>query len=326
MSAPDIDRLSLDDDDLQAKHRKERKELQSKIQALKKSADKGDKKRKREVLDEIAKLELALEQRQQSELNALNGDQAKEVESIVDKPAAFIKVDNESQVGGGDRVSKAQKRRDKKAQAEREKQVEIAAQEELNKNGPRMLELQNLNKVLQKRVLVLHTIPSDGDCLYNAVAHQLVNAGYPPKDVSTLRGLAADYILANKDSLIFYMTNPRNGDILTDEEFVEYCHAVRNTPAWGGQIEIKALSNSLRVPIEVLQASGPPTVQNEHNVKGASLIITYHRFMYSLGEHYNSTKAACNKDSSPDDPQTISHWKHTKKIETQKIITTPEST
>lgn len=311
MSELDIDRLSLDDE-LQAKHRKERKELQSKIQALKKSADKGDKKRKREVLDEIVKLELALEQRQQAELNALNEDDGPKTipNGTEDQSNAFIKVDENIGGGGaGDRVSKAQKRRDKKAQAEREKQVEIAAQEELNKNGPRMLELQNLNKVLQQRCLTLHTIPSDGDCLYNAVAHQLCNAGYPHRNVSTLRGLAADYILANKDSLIFYMTNPQNGDILSDDEFDTYCHAVRSTSAWGGQIEIKALSNSLGVPIEVLQASGPPTVQNEHDFKGDSLIITYHRFMYSLGEHYNSTKAIGRKDlASPgDDPSTISH-------------------
>lgn len=305
MSDPDLDRLSLDDE-LQAKHRKDRKELQSKIQALKKSADKGDKKRKREVLDEIVKLELALEQRHQSELNALNESKTIQQVVISDTEHAPIIADSKSDeptiktdAAGADRVSKAQKRRDKKAQAEREKQIEIAAQEELNKNGPRMLELQSLNKLLQQRQLALHPIPSDGDCLYNAVAHQLVHAGYAARDVATLRALAADYILAHKESLVFYMTNPRNGDILNDDEFDKYCQAVRSTPAWGGQIEIKALSNSLRVPIEVLQASGPPTVQNEHDFAGAALIITYHRYMYSLGEHYNSTRAIADASFDP---------------------------
>lgn len=299
----DFDRLSLNDEDLLAKHRKERKELQAKIQALKKSSDKGDKKRKREVLEEIVRLELSLDQKHQEELNTpIHDKPAKTIESAIgDQPTnaqVFLKV---GETNGGERVSKAQKRRDKKAQSEREKRVEILAQEELNKTGPRMTEIKNIKLILKQRKLALHPIPSDGDCLYNAVAHQLTQTGNPYKDVTTLRAMTADYILDNKDSLIFYMTNPQNGDILTDDEFVKYCQAVRQTPAWGGQIEIKALSSVLGVPIEVLQATGPPTVQNEHDFKGAALTLTYHRFMYSLGEHYNSTRPLVETEVSDDE-------------------------
>lgn len=265
---------------LQLRHRKERKELQARVQALKK----GDKKRKREVLDDIVKLELALDQRHSEELEQLRAS-TKSIENVIQQ-VDQLSINNVP----AERVSKAQKRRNKKAEAEREKEIAIIAQEELNKTGPRMVEIQTLKAILNSRQLQLHPIASDGDCLYNAVRHQLMVTGQPLYDTATLRCKTAEYISSNKDSLIFYMTNPSNGDILNDIEFERYCTAIRSTSAWGGQIEIKALSQVLKAPIEVLQASGPPTIQNEDNFSGPTLIITYHRFMYSLGEHYNSTQ------------------------------------
>lgn len=277
---------------LQIRHRKDRKELQARVQALKKSADKGDKKRKREVLDDIVKLEQALDERHLEELEQLKSS-TKIIEDVIEQ-VEHISITNNGNLHPAsttDRVSKAQKRRDKKAQTEREKEIAIKAQEELNKTGPRMVEFQTLKAILNSRQLQLYPIASDGDCLYNAVRHQLMVTGHQPLyDTPTLRFKTAEYISSNKDSLIFYMTNPSNGDILNDIEFERYCTAIRSTPAWGGQIEIKALSQVLQAPIEVLQASGPPTIQNEDNFSGPTLIITYHRFMYSLGEHYNSTQ------------------------------------
>lgn len=285
-----IENLSLEEVTL-TKHRKERKELQAKIQALKKTADKGDKKKKREILDEIIKLEFNLNKKQAEELDNIKENKSID-EAIQNNDCPSLKAANEGtdQQQQQQRVSKAQKRRDKKAQAEKEKLAEILVQDEINKTGPRMIEIKTLKSILKSRNLVLHPIASDGDCLYNAIKHQLEVITGKTQDTQTLRQLTADYIFDNKDSLIFYMTNPSNGDCLTDTEFTKYCEAVRNTPAWGGQIEIKALSQVLRVPIEVLQATGPPTIQNEDNFCGPNLVITYHRFMYSLGEHYNSTK------------------------------------
>lgn len=122
-------------------------------------------------------------------------------------------------------------------------------------------------------------------------------AGRIVDDIETLRAKTADYILANKDSLIFYMTNAETGDCLDDVGFERYCSDVRNSSAWGGQIEITALSNILKSPIEIIQATGPSTIQGEE-FKRPKLIITYHRHMYSLGEHYNGTKAKSDEDAS----------------------------
>lgn len=273
------------DDDIAARHKKERKELQAKIQSLKKTAGKGDKKKKKEILEEIARLEVDLDTRHASELAQNESEQ-----NCVDSNNIADSDRDESDAKG--RISKAQKRRDKKAAEEKVRQAEIAAQEELNKSGPRALEVDTIRKLLAGRHLVLQPIPSDGDCLYNAIRNQLKVTDRHVPDVGELRSQTADYIEANKETLIFYMTHAETGDSLSDEEFVKYCSAIRSTPAWGGQVEITALSSVLKVPIEVIQATGPATIQGEDEFKGPNLIITYHRHMYSLGEHYNGTRPA----------------------------------
>lgn len=157
------------------------------------------------------------------------------------------------------RISKAQKRRDKKLFEEKERELLVQAGEEENKNGPRILETKALTNILKARELQTYAIPSDGNCLFAAVKHQLVQNGKGFYEVEKLRSLTADYILQNKDTLIFYMSND-DGEIYSDLEYENYCEQMRNTKAWGGQVEIQALSNVLKVPIEVLQATGPPTI------------------------------------------------------------------
>lgn len=51
-------------DELKARHKKEQKDLQAKVTGLKKTATKGDKKKKKEVLAEVAQLESSLKMQQ----------------------------------------------------------------------------------------------------------------------------------------------------------------------------------------------------------------------------------------------------------------------
>lgn len=258
--------------------------MQAKITALKKSAGK---KNKKEVHAEIEKLEKDLEAKHLDELKNLK---------INDEPNPNINNDQpESEPETNDqkpaqRVSKAQKRREKKNKEERDRQAQIEEEEKLNLDGPRNIESTKIKEILESRQLSIFPISADGDCLYNSVAHQLKMTGRSSMNVDELRNITADYIKSNKDTLIPYMTNPDTDQCLNDEEFEEYCEKIKNSKCWGGQIEIKALSNALKVPIEVLQASGPPTVQTQESYKKPNLILTYHRHFVSLGEHYNSTQ------------------------------------
>lgn len=61
---------------------------------------------------------------------------------------------------------------------------------------------------------------------------------------------------------------------------------------WGGQLEIKALSECLQRPIFVYEANAPVVKMGEEFYNPHSpeqpIRLTYHKHYYALGEHYNS--------------------------------------
>lgn len=249
--------------------------------------------------DEIDQLEKDLLARQTQELEnlkitdiaAADNDKERKDEKTSDENASA-----EQQL----RVSKAQKRREKKEQDAKRREEELLIAEEDNKNSARNLETRAINAKLKTRNLSLHQIKSDGDCLYNAIKHQLEIFGIN-KSVEELRRMAADFIRADRDELICFMTSPKTNDTMTAEEFEEYCNQVENTKAWGSQIEIKALSCALKVQIEVVQSTGSPTISGIEFKEQPHLIVTYHRHFFGLGEHYNSTKPFVNDEEIADE-------------------------
>lgn len=71
------------------------------------------------------------------------------------------------------RISKAQRRRDKKAIKEKERNEEIEAQEVENLQGVRHLETLKIKSILKERGLSIVEVPSDGDCLYASLGIQI---------------------------------------------------------------------------------------------------------------------------------------------------------
>lgn len=62
----------LDDEEkLVRRHRKEKKELQAKIQGMKNAVPKNDKKRRKQLTEDVAKLEREMEQKHREELEQL---------------------------------------------------------------------------------------------------------------------------------------------------------------------------------------------------------------------------------------------------------------
>lgn len=282
--------VCVDIDDVLKRHRQEKKDLQAKIQSLKKSVPKGDKKKKKEHTDEIAQLEKDLEDKHSRELKEVKGTEP----DLIENSNACIETieDNTNEIlteKVPTKVSRAQKRREKKESEAREREKRIVEQSEKNREGPRVIEMNSITKVLRELNLQIHNIPADGNCLYLAVNHQLQVSGKPTYSVSELRKKTANFMRVHKDDFIPFMYNEDDdGDIISEESFENYCKEVEKTKLWGGQLELKALSNILTCPIKVIQAIGPPTIQGE-NFKGPELILTYHRHLYRLGEHYNST-------------------------------------
>ncbi|XP_006811906.1 deubiquitinase OTUD6B-like [Saccoglossus kowalevskii] len=261
---------------LEQRHRKERKELQSKIQAIKRGVPKGDKKLKKEAQIEIAKLEAELHQRQELEeqefkLSTESTGLVNEVAAHVDKLCVDDATSDKPQ-----RISKAQRRKNKKAAKDKEREKLIAEGEEANIHGPRNVEAQKLKMILKERGLGIKEIPSDGHCLYNAIQDQLYTQGIEMYTLSKLRQLTSDYMLSNCDDFLPFLINPNTGDLLTHDEYEQYCNNVTHTAAWGGQHEIKALSHVLRRPIEIIQADAPVLTIGEEfsNATTQSLLLS----------------------------------------------------
>jgi len=277
--------------------RKEKKDLQAKIQALKKAASKGDKKKKKDVAEEIASLEAEMNLKHKNELAALDAGS----ELVSENGEIKVEHDNEKEEDEGEdkpgeqRISKAQKRRDKKAAKEKERQREIEAQEEENRYGARNREAEQIKTILNSRNLVIKEVPSNGDCLFAGIVHHL-HLGGVQTSVKEMRKAATDEIKSSPDDYLPYLSNSA-GDMLNQAEFEKYCQDMLETPAWGGQVELRALSKALKRPIEVIQANGPQMVIGEEFIGengasgengGSALLLTYHRHAYGLGEHYNA--------------------------------------
>lgn len=63
-------------------------------------------------------------------------------------------------------------------------------------------------------------------------------------------------------------------------------------------IQLQVLSRILERQIEVIQATGTPYIIGDEFSKKKRIILTYHRYMYELGAHYNSVTKFVKEDES----------------------------
>lgn len=269
-------------------HRKEKRDLQAKIQSMKNSVPKNDKKRRKQLTEDIAKMEAELEERHRQELADLSQKPTAETQvNSVTNGVTNLELGKEVP-DQHPRVSKAQKRREKKAALEKERDERIAEAEIENLSGARHLESQKLSHVLSQRQLQIKQIPSDGHCMYRAIEHQLKERN-DNITLTSLRRQTADYMQSHTDDFLPFLTNSATGEMYTQDEFEKYCTEVANTPAWGGQLELRALSQILQTPIEVIQADASPIMIGEE-YSNKPITVVYMRHAYGLGEHYNSVE------------------------------------
>eukprot|EP01147_Barroeca_monosierra_P004758 gene4758-6839_t len=139
-------------EELQAKHRKELKELQAKITALKKSVPKGDKKKKKEHEVSRNSEEEQIDENgpasQQSSLSEQLKNSACEG-SAADPPAL--------------RQTRAQKRREKKAEQERERIRRIKEAEPAAGTSAKEIEDAGITEALRSLNLRVKQVPADGN-------------------------------------------------------------------------------------------------------------------------------------------------------------------
>lgn len=269
---------------LEVKHRKERKELQAKIQSLKKSTPKGDKKRNREIKSQVAVLENELQNKHEQELEKLTEEiKEGELKKTVE-PQHMVNHSNFS------KVSKAKRRQEKKSlRAKHQQELEEKARVEYQTSA-RYTEEEKIRHILGKLNLQVKSMISDGNCLYYAISDQL-KSSFSPYTSNELRSLTSEYMLSHADDFMPFLTKPNSEECYTQHEFEKYCADIAETAAWGGQVELRALSHVLKISISVIQADAPVVKIGEEYQDRDSIILTYHRHEFGLGEHYNSVQS-----------------------------------
>jgi OTU domain-containing protein 6 len=163
------------------------------------------------------------------------------------------------------------------------------------------MEEMKLIPLLRQDNLKIYLIPADGHCLYNSIAHQLntrisqdyisniiennilyaslehkdgTNSGF---DYKELRRIASIYMKNHSNDFIPFMQD--------SQPFDSYCNQVENGAIWGGQMEIQAISQSFELKIIIYQSDMKIVIGEEFS---EFITISYHKYQYGLGEHYNS--------------------------------------
>ncbi|CDP12903.1 unnamed protein product [Coffea canephora] len=257
-------------EEMLSRHRKEISQLQNKEVGLKKAAAKGSKAeqkaKKKEVEQEISNLSAKLKERHAEELasagyGSSNKKEKGDLDNLV-KAIAGVSVTNQTEKS---KPSKSVQRREKRAQQEAAREQRIR-EEQCNIVSERVAENERLEKKLEPLGLVINEMKPDGHCLYRAVEDQLALQAGDGESTDTLA-----------------------------EKFENYCTEVESTAAWGGQLELGALTHCLKKHIMIFSGSFPDVeMGNEYKFVGGnglsnkSIMLSYHRHAFGLGEHYNS--------------------------------------
>lgn len=304
-------------EEILSRHRKEVKELQAKEIGMKKNAAKGSKAKqkakKKEVDEEIARLDAKMKARHMRELAGLDGSEGRKAEGRTDTNVGsdldslvrmVAGVGIGKGVGGEGRISKAQKRREKRSQQELEREQRIGEEQGSVPSKKAVEDGQFLKKLLPLGLQVKEVKP-DGHCLYRAVEDQLrLRApSYPTNldsavDFRVLRASAAQYMREHVDDFLPFVLAEAAGEegeeASSMERFEQYCSQLESTAAWGGHLELQALAKVLHRPITVISADLPDVDIGQEFATDLGvplqppIRLSYHRHAFGLGEHYNS--------------------------------------
>ncbi|XP_073145407.1 OVARIAN TUMOR DOMAIN-containing deubiquitinating enzyme 5 [Henckelia pumila] len=298
-------------EEMLSRHRKETTDLQSKEVALKKAAAKGSKAeqkaKKKQVDEEIARLSTKLKEAQAKELallgyNDSTDKQKGDFDNLV-KAIAGVSVTNQAEKSS--KPNKHAKRREKRAQDEAARDRRIQ-EEQSQIISDRIIEDKKLERKLEPLGFTINEIKADGHCLYRAVEDQLAlhSGGSSPCTYQELREMVANYMRKNASNFLpfFLSENAAEGesaDSIT-ERFEKYCRDIESTAAWGGQLELGALTHCLKKPILIYSGSFPDVEMGKEykqsNGTGSSskssILLSFHRHAFGLGEHYNSVVPA----------------------------------
>ena len=298
-------------EELQARHRKEQKDLQGRITQKKKNATK---KTRKGVNDECGTLERDLRSRQQAEIDALQPssvedgvldlslNEPNEVEvprvtnGVPHKKVAFEvtakdEIDEAPPAVHKSKKPNRQKERLARREAEKESQVAAAAEEAANVPDLRNQEMTAMSAQMKQRGLVETFIQPDGHCLYSACAH-----GLDADEVKKSGPYSPPYQNVRYAAANFISQHPDDFEPFLEEPLPLYVKKIKETAEWGGQLELQAIARAYHIDINVLQADGRvEQIQSGDKGKGYDVWLAYYRHSFGLGEHYNALKQSVDE-------------------------------
>jgi len=314
--------------ELEAKHEQELKELEEEKERERSqlaptagaAAKKKFESRWKTKMEEVAR-------RQETELW-----EAKMSETVDDEEEQDQQVSSE-QVKKEEEKKKEEQRKQKNAKKKQKKNDKLnqarqqAEQEFLDEGGitQREVEIQRIKQYLDPTQSI-HDVDADGHCLYRSLAHQLninLEKATNPftkelmskaqnclseknkrelKSMSNnsgftylhLRSLIASQLRKNPDNYFPFVMD-------VCETMDQYADLVDGSSEWGGQVELQAfldLCNEQYV-LKIAQDNGIVTMGSSKNSQCPSestLMVSYHKRYYALGEHYNSVVTDVKQD------------------------------
>lgn len=310
---------------LQARHRKEQRDLVSRITQKKKQASK---KTRKSVNEECEGLERDLKERHARELAVLNGedvdagddegppeseDETQKIQEHISNLSINGSTPESTQgsISGDSTETRKKKPNRAKARlarraAEQASIIAEAEREAANAPNPRELERERMETQLQKHGLVLHEIRADGHCLYAAVADQLQTRelGLKPR---IMMGIPVDGRDDNSDTgtekLPAYKTvrtaaadwierHPDDYSPFMEDPLPEHIRKIKDTGEWGGHLELSALARTYGLRICVLHSDGRvDKIEAEDGTQDMEEVwLGYYKHSHGLGEHYNSLR------------------------------------
>ncbi|KAI2795080.1 hypothetical protein POX_a01683 [Penicillium oxalicum] len=280
-------------EELLTKHRKEQKDMQSRITQKKKSATK---KTRKGVNDDCERMQRELTERQQSEIAQLNGESPEAVEEaleeldINDEPPAVTSNDGNERSTAHTNTPEStsapspaessttrnkkpnrQKARLARRAAEQAAQSAAAAEEAANQTDYRGNEQEVMNAVFKKLGLEEVEVTPDGHCLYSAVAKQLDESGVGLRPdpsrivlqpstqtrIDTVTSPQHDgYRAVRAVTADFIAEHKEDFEAFMEEPIDVYTRKIKLTAEWGGQLELQAIARAYGVNINVVQKDG----------------------------------------------------------------------
>ncbi|KAK1073540.1 OTU protein [Friedmanniomyces endolithicus] len=293
-------------EDAQARHRKEQRDLQSRVTQKKKQASK---KTRKGVNDECEQLEAVLREKHAAEIAALDGEPdaatltdvlSEPLEDLTLKPAQDdVSEPTPPPQAPNDGLPAPQTKKPNKAKArlakralEQEEQARQAAEEAKSLPDLKSQERARMLEYMNERGLREKEIRADGHCLYAAVADQLEQLEIPIGSAPGVEGVPA-YRAVRAAAAEYIERHPDDFEAFLEEPLEGYLCKIRETGEWGGQLELMALAKAYGVEINVLQDFGRvEKIEAGAGETERAMWLGYYKHGFGLGEHYNSLRKA----------------------------------